>query len=103
MIFEQIYPSSERDNLLEKPDGEYKFGSFEIVAKPTAIVTSRQTYAVLEWLGDVGGLNDSLYIIAQMLLAPFTSFYNSSFMAKNIFRYRKKASDLKSFGRKMDG
>ena len=64
MIFEQIYPSTERDNLLEKPDGVYKFGSLEIVAKPTAIVTSRQTYAVLEWLGDVGGLNDSLYIIA---------------------------------------
>ena len=64
MVFEQIYPSSERDNLKEKPNGDYKLGSLEIVAKPTAIVTSRQTYAVLEWLGDVGGLNDSLYIIA---------------------------------------
>ena len=102
MVFEQIYPSSQRDNLLEIPDGKYKFGSLEIVAKPTAIMTSRQTYAVLEWLGDVGGLNDSLYIIAQIFLAPFTSFFNSSFMAKNIFRYTKKTSDSESFERKMD-
>ena len=41
MVFEQIYPSSERDNLLKKPHGEYKLGSLEIVAKSTAIVTSR--------------------------------------------------------------
>ena len=102
MVFEGMYPSAERDNLLEKPDGEYKLGSLEIVAKPTAIVTSRQTYAVLEWLGDVGGLNDSLYIIAQMFFLPFTSFYNSSFITKNIFRYKKKTSGSKSFGRKKD-
>ena len=61
---EHFYPSADKDDLIAKPDGAHKFGSLEIVAKSTAIVTSRQTYAVLEWLGDVGGLNDSLYIIA---------------------------------------
>ena len=82
-------PSSERDNLIEKPDGEYKFASLEIVASPTTHLVSRQTYNILEWLGDVGGLNDSLYIIAQLILVPFTSFYNSSFLTRRIFRIKK--------------
>ena len=37
MVFKSIYPSSERDNLLDKLAGECKLGSLEIVAKPTAI------------------------------------------------------------------
>ena len=64
MVFKEVYPSMQRDNLIEEPNGSYKFGSLEIVANSSTTILSRQTYSILEWLGDVGGLNDSLYIIA---------------------------------------
>ena len=102
MIFKEIYPSMQRDDLIKKPDGNYKFGSLEIVANPSTTILSRQTYSILEWLGDVGGLNDSLYIIAQLVLAPFTSFYNSSFLARNIFRFKKKVSGEETYANKND-
>ena len=102
MVFEQVYPSVQRDDLLVKPDGYYKFGSLEIVAYPSTTILSRQTYSVLEWLGDVGGLNDSLYLIAQLILLPFTSFYNSSFLTRNLFRYKKKVSGEEHYANKTD-
>ena len=63
---------------------------------------SRQTYSILEWLGDVGGLNDSLFVIAKIILGSFTSFYNSSFLTRKIFRFQNKASDQDSYANKTD-
>ena len=68
-------PSSENDDLIEKPNGYYKMGSVEIIVKPTLQIIDRQTYGIFDWLGDVGGLNDGLYIIMQVALFPFTQFY----------------------------
>ena len=34
----------------------------------------RQTYNLLEWVGDVGGLNDGLILIFSNILAPVTAF-----------------------------
>ena len=34
----------------------------------------RQTYSILDWLGDVGGLLDGLKIIGSLLIAPIASF-----------------------------
>ena len=67
---DQPYPSSDRDDLSEKPDGEYKFGSLEILVKQTMLIMNRETYSVLDWLGDVGGLNDAIVLI----LKPFISY-----------------------------
>ena len=64
LVFKEIYPSSSRDNLIENPNGYYKFNSLEIVASPFTTILTRQTYSILEWLGDIGGLNDSDYILA---------------------------------------
>ena len=41
MIQDVAKPSSERDNLLEKPDGAFKFGSLEVVTQPTTKIVSR--------------------------------------------------------------
>ena len=53
-------------------------------------------------MADVGGLNDSLYIIAQVILLPFTSFYNASFLTRTIFRYKKKVSGEENYANKTD-
>ena len=74
MVMGSAKPSSENDNLIEKPDGWFKMGSVEIIAKRTTLKTSRQTYSLLDWLGDVGGLNDALNILVQLALLPFTQF-----------------------------
>lgn len=91
---DKYYPSSENDDLIEKPDGEYKMGSFEIIAKNTKLINSRQTYGILDWLGDVGGLNDALFIIVQIALTPFTKFYYASFIMRQIFRWKPAGPQL---------
>ena len=45
----------------------------------------RETYDVLSWLGDIGGLTDALRILAQLLLRPFTSFHFASFLLSKLF------------------
>ena len=35
---------------------------------------SRQTYGVLDWMGDWGGLMDALKLLAQLLIMPFQNF-----------------------------
>ena len=34
------------------------------------ITTERQTYSILEWLGDVGGLFDGLMLIGKFFILP---------------------------------
>ena len=80
-------PSSEISDLIADPNGQYKFSSIEILAQKTKVTTSRQTYSILDWLGDVGGLNDALYLIAQMLIFPYTKFYHAAFVMRSIFRW----------------
>lgn len=46
------------------PDGKYKFSSVALYFGQDQTVIERQTYSMLEWLGDIGGLSDALRIIA---------------------------------------
>jgi len=57
--------------LIDKPDGQYKFGSIGVNLDPTYKVINRNAYGILDWLGDIGGLNDALYTIVNILLVPF--------------------------------
>ena len=34
----------------------------------------RQTYSVLDWLGDIGGLGEALVIIGAYLVAPVAAY-----------------------------
>ena len=45
---------------------------FGVDASLTTI--ERQTYSLLEWVGDVGGLFDGLKIVGTILVAPFAAF-----------------------------
>jgi len=47
----------------ENPYSRYKFTSFELSISPDKMVINRQTYSLLDWLGDLGGLFDALCII----------------------------------------
>ena len=54
----------------EDPTTKFKFSSFEITFGPELTVINRQTYMLLDWLGDLGGLLDALYLICAAILAP---------------------------------
>jgi len=45
----------------------------------------RQTYSMLEWLGDIGGLFDALYIIGSVFVAPLTGFALKTALLANVF------------------
>ena len=74
------------DNLVENPDGQYKFGSIEINIDSTTNKINRQTYHILDWLGDIGGFTDALFIIFELSLMPFTMFYQASVLMTRLFR-----------------
>ena len=41
----------------------------------------RKTDSILDWLGDWGGLLDSLYFIADILLSPLSAYMMKSKLA----------------------
>ena len=76
----------------ESPDGRYKFSSFSMFTSPDLTVTERSTYSILEWLGDIGGLYDALFLICSALVKPFSSFWLTTEMISALFR---EVSDTK--------
>ena len=77
------------DDLIEKPEGYYKFASIIFWPSNEVIKSSRQTYSLLDWLGDIGGLNDALFIILEVALIPFKRFTLGSFVLTRLFRFKK--------------
>jgi len=58
----------------EKPDVKYKTVSAFITLTMDQNIIERQTYSLLEWLGDVGGLFDGLCLIGGLIIAPLGAF-----------------------------
>lgn len=85
---EQI-ASSWNDDLVDNPNGSYKFSSFSFTVHPQMKMTNRQTYGLLDWLGDIGGLIDALFYLVKFLLRPFLSFNYARFMMTTFFRANK--------------
>ena len=56
------------------------------------IVTSRSTYGILDWIGDIGGLNDALVLLIKIILIPYTSFKKESFLLTKIFRFKSSST-----------
>ena len=50
----------DKSDLLPKIDAKYKFTSIDLILSSDIIVHERETYSILEWLGDIGGLFDAL-------------------------------------------
>ena len=49
-------------------------------------ITIRQTYGLLDYLGDIGGLIDALYYLIRLVLAPFWQFIFSSHLLTRLFK-----------------
>ena len=49
---------------------------------------NRKTYSILDWVGDIGGLLDGLYLIGCILISPVADFARNSKLLSTLFRYR---------------
>ena len=74
----------------ENPHKKFKFVSCEFNINLDRYQWSRQTYNILDWLGDCGGLFDALMYISKPLLAPFSAFAVQSLLYDTFFRYKMK-------------
>ena len=81
------------DDLAEKPEGRYKFGSIEVNLSLDLNIINRQTYSLLDWLGDVGGFIDAIVIIGKIIVFPYSQFRFSSFVLTRFFRFKPKHLD----------
>ena len=79
-------PSSWRDNLIDLPKGQYKFGSIHLQVDLQKKITIRQSYAFLDFFGDIGGFIDVLNYLFTFILAPFWKFNFSSKILTRLFR-----------------
>ena len=52
----------------------YKYGSFEVNLNKDLIKIERETYALLDWLGDIGGLYGALEFIGYLCVLPFSTY-----------------------------
>ena len=58
----------------ENPLGIFKYGSMEIGLSQDLTSWNRQTYSILDFIGDLGGLLDGLKYACLLVLAPFSTF-----------------------------
>lgn len=55
---------------------------------------------MLDWLGDMGGLLDALYIMGAIVMTPFSKFALKSELINTMFRFRKsEPNDSKNLRR----
>ena len=52
---------------------------------------NRKTYSLLDWIGDVGGLLDGLYLVGEILVAGYSATSLESYLA-SIFVWVRKSS-----------
>ena len=57
-------------------------------------MVTRQTYSILDWLGDMGGLFDALYLIGMIILAPISNFALKTELLTSMFRFRGSEEGL---------
>ena len=77
----------------ENPLARYKFTSLEVNFSPHSKTINRQTYGLLDWLGDMGGLLDALLVIGAIFMTPFAQFALESKLLSSIFRFRSSTRD----------
>ena len=58
----------------EQPSNKFKFVSCEFNMSLDHNQWSRQTYSILDWLGDCGGLFDALILLSTPFIAPFSLY-----------------------------
>ena len=79
----------------ENPRTRYKHASVVIKVNPDQKKTSRQTYSMLDWIGDIGGLYDGLNVIGALLIKPIAYFAMNTKLATLLVRLKGPSSKLK--------
>ena len=95
LLMLQQFASAWNDNLDENPRGDYTFGRVLIDQENSIYKINRQTYNLLEWLGDIGGLLDAMLFIAQLALWPVYNFNVTNHLMKRLFRKKPSFDDAK--------
>ena len=95
LLMLQQFASAWNDNLDENPRGDYTFGRVLIDQENSIYKINRQTYNLLEWLGDIGGLLDAILFIAQLALWPIYNFNVSNYLMKRLFRNKSSFDDAR--------
>ena len=54
---------------------------------------NRQSYNLFDWLGDVGGLYDALFIILSYAVNPITAFKLKTTLLSSLFRFKEKEKE----------
>ena len=71
----------------------YKFSSLWLELGTEVNIVERASYNLLEFLGDIGGLMDALYILGMVALFPFTNFTRKVELLTKLFRVLPAYSD----------
>ena len=95
LLMQQQLPSAWNHDLEERPRGEYVFGRVLIDQENSIYKINRQTYNLLEWLGDIGGLLDAILFIAQLALWPIYNFNVSNYLMERLFRKKSSFDDAR--------
>ena len=96
LLMQQQFASAWTDDLMVNKTGDYKFASVEIHQENSIYKTNRQTYNLLEYLGDIGGLLDAMLFIAHIALYPVYNFNVSNFLTQRLFRKKTSSDDASS-------
>ena len=70
----------------ENQENDYKFASIFLEMDTEKLIIERSTYALLDWVGDVGGLMDGIYIFTGVLLGGLVSIGVKAKLHNLIFR-----------------
>ena len=54
---------------------------------------NRETYEMLQFVGDIGGLLDGLHLFGTLLVMPFVSFKAKSRIMHNLFMFKPYEHD----------
>ena len=59
-------------------------------------VHERTTYSLLDWLGDVGGLFDGLFLIVHWLIQPSVAYAAKNMIVAKVFPSFREGSPISS-------
>ena len=88
-----IQPSSWKDFPSDEDrESRYKFVSVTVKLSKNSLKTNRQTYSLLDWIGDIGGLYDGLKVIGFLLSRPIGYYKMNAKLASLLVRYSRPLS-----------
>ena len=74
--------------MIANPNGKRKFTSVQIQLDMIKKMTVRQSYGLLDYFGDIGGLIDFFYYLATFIFTPVLKFIFSNHLLTKMFRAR---------------